>query len=72
MRERPQGEGLGTFLLCFTQWGEKWYNTDRNQHKRGGLVMRLLFKGGTVVTGKGPRRADIPVSYTHLTLPTKA
>ena len=23
--------------------------------------MRLLFKGGTVVTGKGPRRADILV-----------
>ena len=23
--------------------------------------MRLLFKGGTVITGKGPRRADILV-----------
>ena len=23
--------------------------------------MRLLFKGGTVVTGKGPRRADVLV-----------
>ena len=24
--------------------------------------MRLLFKGGTVITGKGPRRADILVA----------
>ena len=33
--------------------------------------MRTLFKGGSVVSGKGVRRADLLLSLIHISEPTR-